>query len=256
MISLENICFSYGKELFLKDLSLAFQDGQLTVLIGENGSGKTTLLKLIAGEEQPRCGCVLLDGKERKAYTAKARARALSYFPQQRPTPEMTALEVVMMGRYPYLQNRFVTPQSTRERALEALQAVGAEGFADRFMQELSYGQRQKIYLAMQWAQDAPNCLFDEPTNHLDVRSKFSLMETLTAMKKKDRCVICVLHDLPLALRYADRLIILQDGQILADGTPDGLCRAGIIERAFDVRVRILEDGDERAYAVLPAKEA
>ncbi len=255
MISLENICFSYGKAPFFKDLSLAFQDGQLTALIGENGSGKTTLLKLIAGEEQMKSGRILIDGKERTALTAKARARALSYFPQQRPTPEMTALEVVMMGRYPYLQNPFVIPSSARDRALEALRAVEAEGFADRFMQELSYGQRQKIYLAMQWAQDAPNCLFDEPTNHLDVRSKFSLMETLTAMKKKDRCVICVLHDLPLALRYADRLIILQDGQILADGTPDGLCRAGIIERAFGARVCILEEEEERAYTILPAKK-
>ncbi|MBQ8400191.1 MAG: ABC transporter ATP-binding protein [Clostridia bacterium] len=256
MIFLENICFSYGKEPFFKELSLAFQDGQLTVLIGENGSGKTTLLKLIAGEEQPQSGCVFLDGKARKAYTANERARALSYFPQQRPTPEMTALEVVMMGRYPCVQNRFVTPQSERERALEALQAVGAEDFADRFMQELSYGQRQKIYLAMQWAQDAPNCLFDEPTNHLDVRSKFSLMEDLAAMKKQGRCLVCVLHDLPLALRYADRLVVLRQGSVLADGAPEALCRAGIIERAFGVRVRVLEDGEERAYAVLPAKQA
>lgn len=252
MIRLADLSFSYGAEPYLSGLSLDFADGCLTAIVGENGSGKSTLLKLAAGELKPANGRILVGGVPTAALKRTDLAKRLSYFPQGRPTPDMTALEVAELGRYPYTCGKLVTPKADRDLAAAALDAVSAADLADRAMQTLSLGERQKIYLAMLLAQNAAHCLLDEPTNFLDPAARFSMLDALRLEADRGKCVVCVLHDLPLALSYADRLIVMRHGAVFADGSPDELCANHALEKAFGVQVAAVEHNGKTAYLVLP----
>lgn len=235
MIELKNTCFSYGSKPFIENFHLEFCDGALTAVIGENGSGKSTLLKLMSGELKSKSGKIFIDGKDTKRLSRRETAKSLSYFPQGRDIPDMTALELVALGRYSYRSAGLPTPKSEESHALEALEYVGATHFADTKLKKMSFGERQRIYLAMQIAQDAHNCLLDEPTNFLDAGAKFSMMETLVRLRDEGRCVVCVLHDISLAMRYADRIVVMKDGKIFADGAPEELYENGSIGEAFEI---------------------
>ncbi|MBE6952635.1 MAG: ABC transporter ATP-binding protein [Ruminococcaceae bacterium] len=252
MIRLTELSFSYGAEPYLTKLSLDLADGCLTAIVGENGSGKSTLLKLIAGELKPMGGTIAVGGVPTASLRRTDLAKRLSYFPQGRPTPDMTALEVAVLGRYPYTRGKLVTPKEDRILAQKALAEVGAADLADRAMQTLSLGERQKVYLAMLLAQGADHCLLDEPTNFLDPAARFSMMDALRQEADGGRCVVCVLHDLPLALSYADRLIVMRQGAVFADGTPSELCADNTIGKAFGVQVAAVEHEGKKAYLVLP----
>ncbi|MBR5520351.1 MAG: ABC transporter ATP-binding protein [Clostridia bacterium] len=252
MIEIADLSFSYGKNACLKQISLQFQNGELTAVVGANGSGKSTLLKLIAGELAPQNGRVCVDGNDIRRTQRMTLAKSLSYFPQDRPTPDFRAEEVVGLGRYAQTHGRWHVSETERQIVAAALQEVGAAEFSERNLQTLSLGQRQKVYLAMLLAQDASNCLLDEPTNFLDVAASFATLQTLKAQAERGRCVVCVLHDLPVALAYADRVVVMRDGTIFADGTPDELCADGSLEAAFDVRITAVETDGKRAYLVMP----
>ena len=255
MIEIQNLSFSYGAHPFLQSLSLTLKNGSFTALIGENGSGKSTLLKLIAASEKPSVGNILVDGVDIHATKKRELAKKLSYFPQSRPTPDMRAEEVVLMGRYPYTRGFFSTPQKDREKALSAMRAVGVSAFAERNMQTLSFGERQKVYLAMLLAQETENCLFDEPTNFMDISAKFMMLEMLSTLKSEGKCVLCVLHDLSLAMRYADRIIVMKNGAVFADGKPKTLYESGAIDAAFGVRTIHREENGIDVYTFLPAQK-
>lgn len=251
MIEIKNLSFSYGNTPFIEDLNLSLENGTLTALIGENGSGKSTFLKLIAGTESPTAGNVILDGKDIRKTPAADRAKRLSYFPQSRPIPDMSALETAVMGRYPYTRGKFRTPKEDIRIAEKAMERMGISHFSERNMQTLSFGERQKVYLAMLLAQDAPNCLFDEPTNFMDISAKFSMLETLLSMKAEGKCILCVLHDISLAMQYADRIIVMKNGSVFADGTPDALFENGAVANAFGVCI----ERYGKTFAVLPKRE-
>lgn len=252
MIEIQNLHFSYGGASSLQLPELTLSDGTLTALVGENGSGKTTLLRLIMGELFPREGAIRIDGLETSRVKKAELATRLSYFPQGRPTPDMSALEVTALGRYPHSRSRLLASKEDRKLAYRALTSVGVEDFADRHMKSLSFGERQRVYLAMQLVQEAQNCLFDEPTNFMDASAKFHMLNTLSDLREQGRCVLCVIHDLTLAMRYADRILVLKEGTLLADGTPDELYESGAIDRAFGIRLcRSVENG-ERFYGILP----
>lgn len=252
MIEIRDLSFSYGSLPFVQSLSLTLENGSFTALIGENGSGKSTLLKLITGSEKPASGEILIDGVNIHNTKKRELAKKLSYFPQSRPTPDMRVEEVVLMGRYPYTRGSFSTPQKDREIALSAMKAMGVSAFAERNMQTLSFGERQKVYLAMLLSQETENCLFDEPTNFMDISAKFMMLEKLSALKSEGKCVLCVLHDLSLAMRYADRIIVMKNGAVFADGAPKTLYKSGAIDQAFCVRTVHREENGTDVYTFLP----
>ncbi len=254
MIDIRDLSFSYHKETFFEHLRLTLSDGTLTALIGENGAGKSTLLKLVMGSEKADSGNIFLDGENMHSLKKSDIARRLSYFPQSRPTPDMSALDVVLMGRYPYTKGRFSVPEKEILLAAQAMERMNVSRFAERNVRTLSFGERQRVYLAMLLAQDTQNCLFDEPTNFMDVSAKFSMLDALSEMRNNGKCVLCVLHDLSLAMRYADRIIVMKDGLIFADGTPDALYQNGAIEKAFGIRLQKYENEGERTYFALPKK--
>lgn len=250
MIEMKNLRFSYGDRILLDGLNLTLRDGELTLLLGKNGSGKTTLLRLILGELTADEGDFQLDGQEIATMERAERARRMSYFPQGRPIPSMTAREVVALGRYPYNRRSMTTPSADRRLADELLCRMGLERLRESPMKQLSYGERQQVYLAMLKAQDAGNCLFDEPTNFMDTKARFAMMRDLRQMAKEGRCVLCVSHDLPLAMAYADRILLLGEGKLLADGSPNELYENGILARVFGVRLIRVAEGNQTLFAM------
>lgn len=250
MIEIKNLSFSYGSATFIDNINLSLFDGSLTAIIGENGSGKSTLLKLISGELKAEGGNILVDGKDMRKLNHRESAKILSLFPQGRSVPDMTALELVSLGRYAYLSHSPFTPKDEEQIALSALEYVGASQFASISLKRMSFGERQRVYLAMQIAQDSQNLLLDEPTNFLDIRAKFSMMDTLLRLRSSGRCLVCILHDIPLAMRYADRIIVMKNGTIFAEGTPEELYENEKISKAFGVNIYKYDENGFPVYSV------
>lgn len=251
MIELKDIAFSYNNEPFL-NVNTAFENGRLTVIIGENGSGKTTLLKLINGTERLKSGQVLIDGCDVAKASGVDIAKRLSCFPQSRPIPDMSVFDTVLLGRYPYNPMGFSVTTEDEDAVGRAMTEAGVWQFCHRNMKTLSYGERQRVYLAMLIAQDTENLILDEPVSFMDVSATFGLMDTLRRLCDGGRCGVCVLHDIPIAMRYADRIVIMKNGVIYDDGTPDDIFARGSIDTAFGIHLEKYESNGKAVYLPLP----
>ncbi len=248
MIKAEHLWFSYGRHPVLQDVSLELRPGRLIGIVGPNGCGKTTLLRLLARLEQPEQGDILLENKPYGRWQAKVFARQVALLPQEHEIPAMTAVELASYGRYPYL--RFGRePQEEDRRAVEAaLVRAEALSFAGTPMAELSGGQRQRVWLAMALARASQVLLLDEPTTFLDPAGQFQLMSLLRSLAEEGRCVAAVLHDLPLALRYCDELILMEAGRPTICGSPERLASEGVLDRVFHIRCNPAAEG----WSILP----
>lgn len=237
MIELSALTFGYSPAKPLLDgLSARFADGRIRAVLGPNGSGKSTLLRLCARQLAPASGTLRVGERDASAYDPKAFARKLAFLPQSRPVPMITVRALVAHGRFPHLG--MTRRLSARDEAAiaHALAVTGMQSVAGRDLRTLSGGQRQKAYLAMLIAQDAPHLLLDEPTTYLDVAHQLELCTLLRALRREGRCVVVVMHDLAQALTLADDVLLLHEGQPLYDGPADGLVPSGAIERAFGVK--------------------
>jgi iron complex transport system ATP-binding protein len=250
MIELKQLRAGYGDRVVLRDISLRFEAGKLIVLLGPNGSGKSTLLKTIVGLNEKRGGKIFLDGVSVDTLSPRQRAKCVAYMAQKRNTPNIIARRMVLHGRFPYLSYpRRYFPEDLRI-AEEALALAGAADVAETPMEELSEGQRQKVYLAMALAQDTPTILMDEPTNFLDVRHQLNLMKLACGLKDQGKCVVMVLHDIRLAMKYADEIIVLENGEVQGDGMPGQIYQSGVIDSVFGIRLSKFEttSGPEYYY--------
>lgn len=244
MLNLQHLSAGYGEKIILHDISLDFPAGTVTAILGPNGCGKSTLLRAAAGLLPVSAGTADVDGP---------RARAIAYLPQSRPVPDMTAQQLVLHGRFPWLS----WPRRYRETDIAiagaAMDRLGIGEFAQRPLGELSGGTRQKCFLAMALAQEAPTLLLDEPTSFLDVGHQLKLMALCRCLAAEGKAVALVLHDLPLALQWADRVAVMDQGRMLALGTPEEIWASGILDRVFGVEVRRLEDdGGVQYVCALP----
>lgn len=220
-IVLKNIQFNYGDRTAINDVSYAFDEGLVTGLIGPNGSGKTTLIRLIAGLLKPDSGQVLMDDKPGTSMPEKKRAQLLALVPQYaRLDFDFTVLDMVLMGRQPYI-GRFdrERPEDIRY-ARTALERLGLSSFENRNARLLSGGESQRVLVARALCQNTPAMLMDEPVASLDIRHQ---METLSIVRQlsceQGVSVIMVLHDLNLAAHYCDRLVLMKEGKLEASGT-------------------------------------
>ncbi len=228
MMELEHLTAGYGEKIILHDLSLAFPPGTVTAIVGPNGCGKSTLLKAAAGLIPPVSGAVR---------APEPLARSVAYLPQSRRLPEMTAGQLVLHGRFPWLDYPRRYREKDRTIAKNAMARLGVAELWDTPLSQLSGGTRQKCCIAMTLTQDTPTILLDEPASFLDVAHQLRLMELCRELAAEGRAVALVLHDLPLALRYADRILLLEQGRITAEGTPHEVLASGALERAFGVRI-------------------
>lgn len=236
MIHCEQVYFSYGAKPVLKDLSVSFRAGELCAVVGPNGCGKTTLIRLLSGLNRPSGGSVLLNGKPLAEYSRKELAKQIALLPQGRPVPEISVEDTVADARFPYLDLTRRLSTKDRQAVERALAQTDTAQLREKNLRELSGGERQRVYLAMLLAQETPTVLLDEPTTYLDLRHQLAGMEMLRQMRDQGKCVVAVLHDLPLAFRFCDRVLVLQNGTVCADGVPEEVAQGKSLEEAFGVR--------------------
>lgn len=238
------LSLGYGRASIIDGLDVTIPARAFTALIGPNGSGKSTLLRALAGLLTPTGGHVVLDGALIARLSAKELARRVGMLPQGPAAPEgLTVDELVKQGRYPH--RRLFGRWSERDRLAceEALSLAGMRDLRDRPLDDLSGGQRQRAWLAMTLAQETATLLLDEPTTFLDLAHQMEVMEVITELvAQRGKTVIAVLHDLNQAARYADHMVMMKHGRIVAAGPPAEIMSADTIERVFEVRAHIVAD--------------
>nr|WP_152823221.1 MULTISPECIES: ABC transporter ATP-binding protein [unclassified Corynebacterium] len=233
------MCFSYGVRTVLRDVCLRTRPGEVLGIIGPNGSGKSTLLGLLGGIHAPGSGMVTVDGEAIGDLSPRERARRIAVMAQEtEPALGLSAAEVVLLGRSPHL-GEFRRPGPDDESiAAACLREVGLADAARCRLAELSGGERQRVAIARALAARAPFILLDEPTNHLDVRYQH---EVLALLRRLGATVVVSLHDLNLAARYCDRLLLLHRGTVLAEGAPGEMLEPGLIGQAYGLGVHRVE---------------
>ncbi len=244
MIEVCSITAGYGKprtgNAVLKALSCTIPAQQITVLIGANGSGKTTLLKTLCGFLPVWSGSIQLLKKPLSAYSLRERAQYIAYVGQKHELsasrPDLTVRDLVLQGRFPYTGFPRHYTARDRERADEALRALNLTDLAEKAISTLSGGQQQKAYLALALCQQTPLLVLDEPLTFLDIRQQLELLSTLQSLKADGKTICLVVHDLNTALTFADKLIVLCGGTVVAEGAPTSIASSGIIDTVFGVR--------------------
>ena len=204
-------------------------------MLGKNGGGKTTLLRILSGLERAKSGECLLDGREYAFYREKEFAKRVGFFAQTRPTPQMSVFDYVAYGRYPHTDIFCRLSKDDRQAIESALAATKTEEHQDRDIETLSGGERRLVYLAQLICRGADHILLDEPTAFADAQNSFYVADILKEQARGGKCVLAVMHDIPLALSSFDRITVLHEGKIIADGAPEKIVSEGAIERAFGV---------------------
>lgn len=251
MIKLNNISSGYNKVEIIKNINIAFEEGTITSVVGKNGCGKITLLKTAANLLKPFNGEITMRGKDISSIPRKELAKKLSYLPQLRTVPNISVYNLVMHGRYPYLGFSRTAQKKDQEIVEQAIENMGLNKYFSTNIQELSGGQRQKVYLAMVLAQDTEIIFLDEPTTYLDINHQLEILEVLKKLKKMGKTIVMVLHDLSNTLSYSDKICLLENGKVAIYDTPQAVFASKEIDRIFNVKSEQLLVGEKgaRQYA-------
>ncbi|VEE15226.1 ATP-binding cassette domain-containing protein [Ectopseudomonas mendocina] len=253
MFELQSVSFSIPERTLLHPLDLRIDAGRMVGLIGHNGSGKSTLIKLLARQQSPSGGQILLDGKPLPAWGQRDFARQVAYLPQQLPQTEgLTVRELVGFGRYPWHGALGRLGSEDRARIERALDLTDTGMFADRLVDHLSGGERQRVWLAMLLAQNTRYLLLDEPTSALDIAHQVEVLSRVSDLSRElGLGVLVVLHDINMAARYCDHLLALHSGRLLAQGSPTELMHGETLERIYGVPMGVMAnpaDGSPISY--------
>ena len=238
MIEIQHVSFGYAEDVtILKDVSARFLPGRVAGVIGPNGSGKTTLFRLIAGLETPDAGTITLNGAPIRSLPPKALARQLAVVPQSAHMDfDFTVRDIVMMGRHAHIP-RFHHPGTHDVEACEhAMRETGVSAFADKFVTGLSGGEWQRVLIARALCQEAGALLLDEPVSNLDLQYQLSTLRLMRALaRKKNACVVCILHALNLAAHYCDDVLLLWHGAVYKSGTPEEVITPATLREVYGV---------------------
>lgn len=267
MIKIKNVCAGYqGKEV-LHNINLEFEAEKVTVIIGPNGCGKSTLLKTLVRLNEKSSGEILVaTGKQTETcmqddsqmeymeiskFDSAKLAQHMAYLPQNKRTPDISVLRMVLHGRFAYLKYPRRYGKKDYEIAKKALKWMGIEDLADKNVAELSGGTQQKVYIAMALAQDTPVILLDEPTTYLDISHQLKTMELAKKLAREGKAVVMVLHDLGHAFQVADKVVVMSEGEIRACGIPDEIYRSNIVDEVFDVHLEKAEINGQKIYVIV-----
>lgn len=241
MLKIENLTAGYDTGDVVRQVSFTAPAEKLTVVLGPNGCGKSTLLKCLCGIHPASSGSVTLAGEDLLSLPRQALARRVSYLAQSRAIPDITVERMVLHGRFPYLSYPRRYRREDMAAARAAMEQMGLSGLAHVPLANLSGGQRQKVYIAMALAQDTPLILMDEPTTYLDIRHQLHLMQEVRTLKERGKTTLMVLHDLPHAFAAADKIVVMEAGQVAQAGTPAEVLATGCIEKVFGVALAAVE---------------
>ena len=244
LLQATQVGFSVGEQRLLDGISLVLQPGEVVGLIGPNGAGKSTLLKVLSGIWKTQTGQILLGGQLLSKYRPRQIARLIGQVAQSHGTDApFTVRDVVLMGRNPYLGRFEVERPQDRQIAEEAMRAVHISALSDRTINTLSGGERQRTFLARALAQEPSILLLDEPTSNLDIRHQIDILATVQRLAHQRALgVLVAIHDLSLAARFCDRLILMYAGTVTAEGAPETVLVPEHIASAFGVQVQPYRD--------------
>lgn len=238
------ITLTYEEAVIARNITFALPDHQITTIIGPNGCGKSTLLRGLSRLLPPREGEVLLDGTNVHDYKGKHFASKVSLLPQTPITPGgITVAELVGRGRNPHVSWWRQWSQDNEEATEEAMRKTGVWKYRDRAVDSLSGGQRQRVWIAMVLAQDTDIILLDEPTTYLDLSHCIEVLNLVHELNvEHGKTVAMVLHDLNLAARYSHHLVLMKQGEILAEGCPEEIITEPLLDQAFGLHAKVVDD--------------
>jgi iron complex transport system ATP-binding protein len=253
LLTTDGISFAYDSRLILQDVSMVVGSGEFVGLIGANGSGKTTLLRVLLGLLSPTTGEVRLCGAPLGSLTRREVAlRATMVQQDTRVDFAFTGREIVAMGRTPYLGRFTPETRADKEAIKLAMHATETEDFAERFVTELSGGERQRVHLARALAQDTEVILLDEPTANLDLAHQFEALHLILNVTRQGKAALAAIHDLSLAARFCDRLLLLSNGKIVAAGRPADVVTESNLAQFFALRARVRRDEETGGLLISP----
>ncbi len=249
MLELKKISVGYGKTSVLNGVDAAFEKGTLTSIIGTNGCGKSTLLKAMLGILPLSGGEIVVDGTNLQSMSRSELAKRVAYLPQGKNTPDMTVEQMVLHGRFPHLSYPRRYKKADLDLARKAMQDVGIFHLAHKPLDTLSGGMRQNAYIAMALAQDTDYVLLDEPTTYLDVGHQIELMKLLRRLADRGKGILTVMHDLPLAFGFSDKIALISDERSIITKTPNEFSTSPIMEKTFGVQIKYVAE-EQRYYLV------
>ena len=244
ILRFEHVTTGYGEKDVIKDFSCSVQKGEFVSLIGPNGSGKSTLVHTITEMLSPKSGQVFLDGRENSTLTQKERARITAVVPQNFvPGFAFKAKEIVAMGRHPYLKRMQSETEEDYRIVDEAMEQTGTLHLRERKITQLSGGERQRIIISAALAQEPKLLVLDEPTNHLDIQYTLEIMELMKKLNgEKGITIFAVLHDINMAARFSDRIVVLDGGEKTADGPVKEIIREDVLKPVYSIDLVVREN--------------
>lgn len=240
----ENLDLAYDQRQIVSDLDVSIPDGKFSIIVGPNACGKSTLLRALARLLPPAKGTVLLDGNNIEKMKTKKIAQRLGLLPQSSIAPDgITVAELVSRGRHPHQSFLRQWTDADEAAVLSALRATNTEELSSRLVDELSGGQRQRVWVAMVLAQETSLLLLDEPTTFLDVAYQIELLDLFSQLNHEyGHTLVAVLHDLNQACRYADEIIAMKDGSIVAQGPPETIITSELVHEVFGIECTVIDD--------------
>ncbi|MFE6839937.1 ABC transporter ATP-binding protein [Streptomyces sp. NPDC057705] len=242
-LAARGVTVGYGGRSVIDDLHVAIPPGVISTIIGSNGCGKSTLLRTLSRLLKPTKGSVVLDGEDIATLRTRDVAKKLGLLPQAPVAPDgLTVADLVARGRHPH--QSWLRQWSSDDAAVveRALAMTGVSDLADRPVDALSGGQRQRVWISMTLAQGTDLLLLDEPTTFLDLAHAIDVLDLVDDLHESGCTVVMVLHDLNLATRYSDNLIVMKAGSILAQGHPRDVITAELLHEAFGLRAKVIDD--------------
>ena len=254
ILQLKDVSFAYHRAPVIQSLSLKVEPGEFIGVLGPNGSGKSTLLKLLGGILKPGSGTVFLKDKPLNDYKRKTLAQSIAWLPQEHGMAfSFRVGEIVLMGRHPYLSPMTFEGQKDFDIADQAMTTTDTAHLSARQFSDISGGEKQRVMMASAIAQEPEVLLLDEPTTALDIKYQLEIINILDRLNRSDgMTLILAMHDMHLASKYCRRLILIDQGKIVKDGTPEEVLQKEVLESVYGVQLKVFHDPEDGSILITP----